>query len=174
VAEQTKTVHDVRHKRRFRRLILISVVGMGCLGVLAMSVALIRTAINSGLDRSSLLGPPLAFITGCTAGALSAAVVVPCLLRVSWRLALPLVYGVSAIVVIVYAGSAAGRWYPLDASVPALISVIVLSIVARIALPQIAEANERVCPECEYDLKGIPEAGCPECGWGRTDSLREK
>lgn len=24
-----------------------------------------------------------------------------------------------------------------------------------------------VCPGCGYELKGLVEVGCPECGWGR-------
>jgi hypothetical protein len=24
------------------------------------------------------------------------------------------------------------------------------------------------CPECQYDLRGNPSAGCPECGWRRA------
>lgn len=24
------------------------------------------------------------------------------------------------------------------------------------------------CPQCDYDLRGNLEAGCPECGWGRS------
>src|SRR5262245_1156208 len=27
----------------------------------------------------------------------------------------------------------------------------------------------RRCEQCGYDLRGLPDDGCPECGWGRTE-----
>jgi len=30
-----------------------------------------------------------------------------------------------------------------------------------------AEVRHRKCPECRFDLRGNPDAGCPECGWRR-------
>lgn len=29
-----------------------------------------------------------------------------------------------------------------------------------------------LCPVCRYDLRGLPERACPECGWGRTPAAR--
>lgn len=29
------------------------------------------------------------------------------------------------------------------------------------------------CPECDYDLRGELDKGCPECGWGRRADYRE-
>lgn len=26
-----------------------------------------------------------------------------------------------------------------------------------------------ICPECDYDLRGLKNRGCPECGWGREN-----
>ncbi|MCH8825221.1 MAG: hypothetical protein IH984_17130 [Planctomycetes bacterium] len=41
-------------------------------------------------------------------------------------------------------------------------------------LPKRIASNRReqaqssgLCPECRYDLQGLAEEGCPECGWGR-------
>lgn len=35
----------------------------------------------------------------------------------------------------------------------------------------VARARQRVrgghCPRCDYDLRGVEEVGCPECGWER-------
>lgn len=28
--------------------------------------------------------------------------------------------------------------------------------------------NPGRCPECDYDLRGQREGGCPECGWSRN------
>lgn len=30
-----------------------------------------------------------------------------------------------------------------------------------------------LCPECEYDLRGQAETGCPECGWHRKVSAEQ-
>jgi hypothetical protein len=27
--------------------------------------------------------------------------------------------------------------------------------------------SRMLCPKCQYDLRGDPDAGCPECGWQR-------
>lgn len=28
-------------------------------------------------------------------------------------------------------------------------------------------SKHTTCPECDYDLRGRPDGGCPECGWNR-------
>ena len=28
--------------------------------------------------------------------------------------------------------------------------------------------QDMICPECDYDLRGLKSRGCPECGWGRN------
>lgn len=33
----------------------------------------------------------------------------------------------------------------------------------RFPLPE----HMRTCPRCDYDLRGRPDTGCPECGWKR-------
>ncbi len=30
-----------------------------------------------------------------------------------------------------------------------------------------------LCPVCRYDLRGLPERACPECGWGKDPSAQQ-
>ncbi|MCW5776274.1 MAG: hypothetical protein KIS87_07550 [Phycisphaeraceae bacterium] len=30
-----------------------------------------------------------------------------------------------------------------------------------------------LCPVCRYDLRGLPQHACPECGWGKDPSARQ-
>jgi len=46
-------------------------------------------------------------------------------------------------------------------------------IIAAIHLGALAIRRRRrirrgLCPACRYDLRGLPQRACPECGWGRT------
>jgi len=41
-------------------------------------------------------------------------------------------------------------------------------------LQQLASPQEGLCPECRYDLRGLTVAGCPECGWNRSEESRSE
>ncbi|MCL4743391.1 MAG: hypothetical protein KJZ54_14440 [Phycisphaerales bacterium] len=39
---------------------------------------------------------------------------------------------------------------------------------ALAALRTARRLRRGLCPLCRYDLRGLPQRACPECGWGRT------
>jgi len=54
------------------------------------------------------------------------------------------------------------------ATIPAFAIGIVLSLVLGVWQKGRADLLKGdMCPECNYDLRGRPNKGCPECGWGR-------
>lgn len=44
-----------------------------------------------------------------------------------------------------------------------------LNIVSIIHAPTVIFQQDMICPECDYDLRGLRSRGCPECGWGRKN-----
>jgi len=48
-----------------------------------------------------------------------------------------------------------------------LVLVLVGLIGTTIGLPS-RRGTPGGCPNCGYDLSGLPERSCPECGWNRT------
>ncbi len=42
-----------------------------------------------------------------------------------------------------------------------------VNIVAIITAPSWKFQQHMICPECDYNLRGLTSRGCPECGWER-------
>ena len=42
-----------------------------------------------------------------------------------------------------------------------------VNVLTIIFAPNFSYQCGKVCPECEYDLRGLKTRGCPECGWER-------
>jgi len=59
---------------------------------------------------------------------------------------------------------------------PPLIIIIPLTLgvmgMATLIMRAIPHGPENACQRCGYDLHGNPDAGCPECGWGREEHKR--
>ena len=155
-----------------RRLLLLSlsVACMVLLGNAAMATQWIKDGWliwweNPGLGVVSLA---LSSAIGAIVGFVSLPCVRRCLFLKDLRLAVPIVYGISLIIVVVYTYTKeTGLWGPLPAALPALLSVCACSIAVRFALVNQLTVVGR-CPECGYDLRGNPLADCPECGWRRA------
>lgn len=150
---------------RLVRVLLATTPAMGALGSLAMFVALVREGgWPEVLLDGDLLLVPVCFVIGCLVGLLSAPIVLPALRRTYLRYSVPVVYGISAVVVIVYAMGSQAVFYPLDCAVPAFISVCVLSVLygALYQAPELPDAP--ACKECGYNLRGNVSGVCPECG----------
>ncbi len=108
-------------------------------------------------------------VVGACVGVASSPLVLVCLRRKDLRVAVPVVYGPSLVIVVLFVvfGPRSMYW-PLDAAVPAFLAVCVFSLVALGALPNRFSIHpSNLCPECGYDLRGNFEPGCPECGWRR-------
>jgi len=41
------------------------------------------------------------------------------------------------------------------------------NVVAIVTAPSWRHQQDMICPECDYDLRGLRSRGCPECGWER-------
>src|SRR5690606_18813109 len=77
-----------------------------------------------------------------------------------------------------------GRWYIQSEGLALLLSVAVGSAVwllcfgtGTLAWGYLARRKRRAssgvtCGVCGYDLRGLPNAGCPECGAGRERGIR--
>ncbi len=115
----------------------------------------------------------IAGVVGALVGLPTLPVVLVSLRRKPLRIAIPVVYGPSFVVVIAYVLFAPlSDNDPLDAAIPAFISVCVLCGLAWVALPNtFCFAPTRRCPDCNYDLRGSSEDRCPECGWSRDPPL---
>ena len=117
----------------------------------------------------------MAGVVGALVGLFTLPLVLTCLRRKTLRIAIPVVYGPSFVVVIAYVLFAPSSAHePLDAAIPAFVSVCVLCGLAWIALPNtFSVAPRNRCPKCNYDLRGSPEHRCPECGWSLPPSFRQ-
>lgn len=130
-----------------------------------MFVALVRGGGWPGvLHDHDLILLPFCFVIGGIVGLLSAPIVVPALIRTDLRFSVPVVYGISAVVVVVYATWSDALSFPLDCAVPAFLSVCVLSVLygAMYQAPELPDAP--ACQGCGYDLRGNVSGVCPECG----------
>lgn len=47
--------------------------------------------------------------------------------------------------------------------------VAAVNITAIVTAPTWKDQQDMICPECDYDLRGLKTRGCPECGWGRKN-----
>lgn len=48
-------------------------------------------------------------------------------------------------------------------------SIAAVNVVAIFTAPICMDQQNMICPECDYDLRGLKNRGCPECGWGRKN-----
>lgn len=146
-------------------VVLAATPAMGALGALAMLVAIVRYGgWPEALHDDDLLLIPVCFLIGCAVGLLSLPIVVPALARTDLRFSVPVVYGISAVVVVVYALSSHSPFYPLDCALPAFISVCVVSALYGLLYQPPEPPASPVCKECAYDLRGNTSGVCPECG----------
>ena len=167
-----RLLREIRTKRLVRRDLLvlgISIVCMALLGDAAMLTQWIKggwlTAWSVPQDAVPTL--LLCAVVGGFVGLWSWPCVSLCLSSKDLRLAVPVVYGVSLFVVVVYTFTGAtGIFGPLSAAIPAFVSVCLCSVAARFVLPNVVHDFGH-CPQCGYDLRVRLEEGCPECGWRR-------
>lgn len=110
-------------------------------------------------------------------GVLSSPFVILSLRRKDLRVAVPLVYGLSIVVVVAYMAYMAYNPPVFDPKYTrgdpvwllkewglVFLSVILWSFVALFALPNKALIPSHICPECGYDRRGNSDRNCPECG----------
>ncbi|MDY7109814.1 MAG: outer membrane protein assembly factor BamE [Planctomycetota bacterium] len=156
--------------RRRRQALMALAIAAGTLG------GFLAIVVESVSGRA--WGPPnaasdaLAVIVGAFFGFLSALIVPFALERKDLGIALPLVFGPTAGVIVLYAW----RFDPLVASLPAMSAVVGLSAVAWLCLPNtLRPIRPARCHRCGYSLEGNATGRCPECGldWGTyTDPAR--
>ncbi len=108
-------------------------------------------------------------IIGAWVGLVSGPLVLFCLRRKDLRVAVPVVYAPSLVIVVLFvAFGPRSIYWPLDAAVPAFLAVCVFSLVALGALPNRFSIHpSNCCLLCGYDLRVSLARGCPECGWQR-------
>ena len=69
-----------------------------------------------------------------------------------------------------------GRWFVRNTIVHlskflfrgVLLAGIITLVLLVISLEPLKRGGRR-CEQCGYDLRGLPDVGCPECGWGRGE-----
>ncbi len=157
-----------------RRLLLLSlsVACMALLGNAAMATQWIKDGwlMTWEYPGHAVVALALSSATGATLGFVSLPCVRRCLFLKDLRLAVPIVYGISLIIVVVYTYTKeTGPWGPLPAAIPALLSVCACSVTVRFALLDRLTVVGR-CLECGYDLRGDLARGCRECGWRREEA----
>ncbi|MCH8824762.1 MAG: hypothetical protein IH984_14785 [Planctomycetes bacterium] len=156
------------------RQLFLSFVAIGGMGVLGCAAMVTQWIKDGWLTQWWHPHDPLFTILLCTSiggflGLVTVPWVVPCLLRKDLRIAVPIVYATSFVIVIVFTFyKRTGLTGPLLAAIPAIVSVCFSSLIAKFVLPsKISTDTTRCCPNCSYDLRGDLKQGCPECGWGR-------
>lgn len=171
-----RLLREIRTKRLVRRDLLMFGISFVCMALLG-DAAMLTQWIKDGwlttwwvpLDAFPTL--LLCAVIGGSVGLLSWPCVSLCLSSKDLRIAVPVVYGVSLFVVVVYTFTGAtGTFGILSAAIPAFLSVCLCSVAVRLALPnRVHDVGH--CPQCGYDLRVSLERGCPECGW-RRESMR--
>jgi hypothetical protein len=149
---------------RLMSLFLAHVACMALVGVVATIAVLV--SIGFPLDVPQL---GIGLLLGAGVGGVSSIFVVPCVFRRDLRWAVPIVYIPTGVLVVVYMCVSWTAYWPFDGIVVAFVAVCVFGIVALVLCPRFRFTMPGYCPECEFDLRGQKETGCPECGW-----LREK
>lgn len=148
------------------KLIIVSVVAMGGLGVAASLVALVREfgfADFLSVSAYLLLLLPYSFSAGGAVGLLSIPAVLFGLARTNLRIALPIVYGVSLMVVVVFARTSDSETFAFNCAVAGLVSVCAISVLGRFVFSPQAVVPVAPCSNCNYDLRGNTTGVCPEC-----------
>jgi hypothetical protein len=145
---------------RATHLCWIAILGMGCLGGIA-----IVTEVGGHIFGSQIFGVLIAAFIGCLVGFPSIPIMVICLMKKRLVVSLPFVYGPSAAAII---------WHAMvynemndfpAAALLALSSVCGLSVIAFFVLPNAPQLKLGRCAQCGYDLRGSRiSAVCPECG----------
>ncbi len=161
--------------KRWPTKLVLPLVAIGGMGVLGCAAIVTQWIKEGWLTQWWRPHDPLATIVLCTSiGGVIGLVTWPwiefCLSRKNLRLAFPLVYGTSLVVVVIFTLSVrTGLFGPLKTAIPAFVSVCCCSFVAKFILPSKSPTDPtRCCPNCNYDLQGDLDAGCPECGWQRA------
>ena len=174
-AVMRRLLREIRTKRLVRRDLLVFGISIVCMALLG-DAAILTQWIKGGwltawwvpLDAFPTL--LLCAVIGGSVGLLSWPCVSLCLSSKDLRIAVPVVYGVSLFVVVVYTFTKATAIFgPLSTAIPAFLSVCLCSVAARFVLPNVVH-DVGHCPQCGYDLHVSIERGCPECGWGRVQN----
>ncbi|MCZ6837102.1 MAG: hypothetical protein O7G85_15095 [Planctomycetota bacterium] len=144
--------------RRLRALCLIVVLG----GALMGYVSLFADSLTS-----RVMGHPtwtkdiLGLLVGGVIGLISTLWLVPIFLGRNLRVALPIVYGITLLLVL----SVTIFRNPFLAGVTGLVTLIILGIAIKLLLPRtIQRAVAGKCGWCGYDLFARESTRCPECG----------
>jgi DNA-directed RNA polymerase subunit RPC12/RpoP len=151
----------------------VRLVGVALVGMALLAIAAIFAAHPLILVRGSLLETLIVLIicaaVGGLAGLVSSPIVLLCLRLKDLRIAVPVVFGVSLAVVVLYVRAGSDFLLrALDAPGPAFCSVCASSVAVGVLLPnryRVYRAGH--CPDCNYDLRGGTGQYCPECGWKR-------
>jgi hypothetical protein len=130
-------------------------------------VSITLCGVAAALAAKSIL-PSLAAFIGCglglVTGAATAGFVAPLIERkhLGWATLLVFVPSLAASLAWVTLGR--GFLAAELAAVPCATAAIVMSIVAKFAMPNVRPPPDWICCECGYDLRGTPSETCPECG----------
>jgi hypothetical protein len=159
----TRARRAIRLTLRHSLLFVVSIVGMAMLGAVAYAVA------TRGQGAFGDLWPEIFIPAGVGAfvGIFSAPSVMMFLQDAQLGRSLPRVYGVSLAITVLWS-LIIPIMNGITAAAPAIFSVIMMSARCgdRYSLPR---RSRHRCENCDYDLSGLADTGCPECGWGRGE-----
>jgi hypothetical protein len=147
----------------FGAAVAITLAAVGAGAVMAAGAVSLFCFVMLGEPAGMVVAfvPMMAF-AGAGMGLLSAAYLVPMLVRTNLAVSLPVVLGASVV-----AGVGMGMMHPLLGAVAALVAQVSAGA-AFMALAQKAGARTG-CPYCGFDCRGVRDELCPECGFGGPD-----